>query len=466
MWNRRDMLRWSSVWAGATWLAVPDIWAWQAEASGADSPPLEMATFRVDVTPPVGHPLCGGWIQPVVAQDDGLEAIGVVLFGAGQPIVWCAVDWTGLLNQSHIAWRQRIAEAVGTSADRVAVHCVHQHNAPFVCLDAQQICAQYEGLSSAIVDREFFAQTLDRVAQAVKEASERRRAVTQVATSAARVERVASNRRFLGPDGKIVDWRGSSSKNPVHKELPEGLIDPELKTIAFYSGNERLAACHYYATHPMSYYGDGRVTSDFVGLARKRVQADEPGCTHLYFTGCSGNIAPGKYNDGTPTARQELTDRMEDALRRSVAALQPQAIERVAWQTQDVLPEPRKDLVEDELLALVANPEGSLAQRIRPSMMVSWLRRCRNEIPITLAALHVNEATVVHLPSEAFVEYQLALQAEFPQRFVATAAYGDGGPWYIPTRECYPQGGYEVDVAFCEPTIDQALRAGWSRLRS
>ena len=37
---------------------------------------LHLGTFRFDVTPPLGHSLCGGWIKPVVGVDDPLEAIG------------------------------------------------------------------------------------------------------------------------------------------------------------------------------------------------------------------------------------------------------------------------------------------------------------------------------------------------------------------------------------------------------
>ncbi len=67
---------------------------------------LAVAPFRFDVTPPMGHSLCGGWIKPVLGVDDELEAIGFVLLGAGKPIVLCAVDWTGLLNDAHVQWRQ------------------------------------------------------------------------------------------------------------------------------------------------------------------------------------------------------------------------------------------------------------------------------------------------------------------------------------------------------------------------
>src|SRR5207249_10874741 len=81
---------------------------------------LHLAPFRFDVTPPLGHSLCGGWIKPAEAVDDPLFALGFVLLGVGKPIVICAVDWTGLLNDAHVAWRRALAEAAGTSPERVA----------------------------------------------------------------------------------------------------------------------------------------------------------------------------------------------------------------------------------------------------------------------------------------------------------------------------------------------------------
>ena len=81
-------------------------------------------------------------------------------------------------------------------------------------------------------------------------------------------------------------------------------------------------------------------------------------------------------------------------------------------------------------------------------------------MPITLSSLHVNDVSLLHLPAECFVEYQLRAQAAVTNRFVACAAYGDGGPWYIPTADAYPQGGYAVSVAWCDRAIDQMLSGG------
>src|SRR5205085_7792126 len=64
----------------------------------------------------------------------------------------------------------------------------------------------------------------------------------------------------------------------------------------------------------MSDYGKGGVSADFVGLARKRRQAEMPGVFQMYASGCSGNVTAGKYNDGDPANRVVLADRLHKAM--------------------------------------------------------------------------------------------------------------------------------------------------------
>lgn len=440
---------------GGTWLSPL---AKAGEESGHPGN-LHVAPFRFDATPPLGHSLCGGWIRPVEAYDDPLDAVGFVLLGAGKPIVVCVVDWTGLLNEAHIAWRKALAEAADTTMDRVTVHCVHPHNAPFACLEAEEIVAAQKTLPH-IIEKDFFQRCLDAGRESVREALKRARPVTHVAEGEAKVEKVAGNRRILGPDGRVISQRGSASRDPEHHRLPEGVIDPYLKTVALYHGDKKVVACHYYACHPMSYYGDGRVSADFCGLARRQRQEDEPDCMHLYFNGCGGNIGAGKYNDGSKEMRPVLTGRIYDAIVRSEAELRPDPIDSIGWATHDILPPPQAHWNEAEIMRQIEDPDQSVVNRNRPSFTVSWLRRYQQKIPITLSALHLNRISMLHLPAECFVEYQLRAQQTADQRFVACAAYGDGGPWYIPTAEAYPQGGYAVGVAWCAPQVDEILTGG------
>src|SRR5882724_6504285 len=70
---------------------------------------LRLAVFDVDATPPVGFMMA---YDPVVRQDDlPLRCRGVVLLGAGEPIVLCAMDWIGLANEAHDAFRSALAGA-------------------------------------------------------------------------------------------------------------------------------------------------------------------------------------------------------------------------------------------------------------------------------------------------------------------------------------------------------------------
>jgi hypothetical protein len=258
--------------------------------------------------------------------------------------------------------------------------------------------------------------------------------------------------------------RGSGCKDPELIALPEGLIDPLLKTVAFYDGPTKIAVCHYYATHPMSHYGQGHVSSDFVGLARKRRQQEEPGCTHIYFTGCAGNIAAGKYNDGTPQARIDLTDRMYAGIVASERTLKPQPLTAAAWKTHEILPEPNPVFTPEKMREMLANEKNATANRIRPAMTLTFFDRLAQRVPIVLSALELNDTSILHLPAECFVEYQLRAQKLGAGRFVATASYGDGGPWYIPVKEEYPNGGYEVTVAHTADTTDAMLTEGMTKL--
>src|SRR5262245_40863341 len=115
-----------------------------------------LATFDVDATPPLGHSLCGGWIKAAEAADDPLRMRGVILTGAGLPIVLAALDWTGVQNESHRIWTESLAEAAHTTPDRVALHSVHQHNAPFVDHQGNTLLKR-AGLAPLLFDERFLA---------------------------------------------------------------------------------------------------------------------------------------------------------------------------------------------------------------------------------------------------------------------------------------------------------------------
>jgi len=73
--------------------------------------------------------------------------------------------------------------------------------------------------------------------------------------------------------------------------------------------------------------------------------------------------------------------------------------------------------------------------------------------------LHLgDDVRLLHLPGEAFVEYQLFAQQQNPDAFIATAGYGDGAPGYIPLEKSFAEGGYEPTWAFVALETERQLK--------
>jgi len=412
-------------------------------------PALHLATFACDVTPPLGHPLCGGWIEPVRGVDDPLRALGVVLLGPASPVVLCAVDWCGIRNDANLAWRQALAKAAHTTPERVAVQCVHPHNAPFADTEAQKLIESAKGPPS--LDLKYFDKCVQLAADALKAALSKTVEFTHAGVGKAKVDKVASNRRIV-KDGKAVASRTSATKDAKIRDEPEGLIDPWLRTLSFWDGDRPLAALHYYATHPMSYYGDGRVSADFCGLARQKRAEDDPKVFQVYFTGCAGNVTAGKYNDGAKENRPVLRDRIYDGVVAAWKDTKRFPVKSWEWRTEAVKFAARreKSFGEEESKKALEDEKATKAKRNNAAFQLAWLKRL--ERPIDLTCLDLGKAAVLHLPGEPFVEYQLAAQRMRPDAFVCVAGYGDGGPGYIPTDRAYLEGGYEPTVALAAPS--------------
>ncbi len=400
----------------------------------AAEPTWEIATFDVEVTPPIGHPCMGGGIAPVKEILDPLFAHGIILFGNGKPIVIVSVDWCEIRNDAYDAWRSAIAEALGTDPVRVLLNANHQHDTPIADLTAQKLLEKHKSQGS-ICDLAFHEKIVARVAKAAKQA--KRQTVTHLGIGQAKVEKVASNRRYL-QDGKPFYNRMSATRDETIRAAEEGTIDPNLKALSFWNGDQPVAVLYAYATHPMSFYGRGGCTADFIGLARKRRQAESK-ALQIYASGCSGNVTAGKYNDGSADNRPILAERIYQAMGAAGKATKKHAIQ---WQFRSTTLklEPRKSagFSTDELTKKLTEGKRPFDQCLA-ALGLSWKQRCERGIPIDVPLIDFGVAQYVLLPAESYVEYQLAAQELRPDSFVVVAGYGECGPGYIPIERAWKE---------------------------
>ena len=378
-----------------------------------------------------------GW--PAEEILDPLLARGIIFMSDKAPIVLCSVDWVAITNASHDVFREALAKVVGTAKDRVNVHVVHQHNAPGIDFSTEEILMAH-GLSGRMFNVASAHEAIERVAKAAGEAAKKPREVMHLGYGLAKVEKVASTRRVLTPDGKLRLWRGcgggASHINEKLRTAPEGLIDPYVRLLSFWDGDRALVSITYYACHPCAYYGGGSVSSEIMGLARATRETAVPEAVHIHFNGAGGDIAVGKHNDGTKKARPILAKRLEAGM-------------KIAWETQKKLPIGAADVSwrvcpvelpisksydEAEFLRIIMDTKASTYSRARTARKLAWLYLVRAGRRIDIGWLCVGPAWVLHMPGELFVEYQLAAQKMRPDDFVCLVAYGDGGPAYICTK--------------------------------
>lgn len=409
---------------------------------------FRLTTFQVDITPPLGHPLLGGNFAPARSIADPLYAKGLVLLGDGPPVVLVAVDWCEIRNDAYAAWREALAAAAGTKFERVLVTSVHQHDAPYADLTAQQLLDEQH--AGRICDPEFHRQTVRRVADALAKAIPRAEPITHLGLGQAKIEGVASNRRVVLPSGKVTFGRYSTTRDATMQNLPEGLIDPWLKTISFWDGDRAVAAISSYATHPMSTYGRGAVSADFVGLARSRRQKDDPQVAQLYVTGCSGDVTAGKFNDGSPEVRTQLADRLYEGMVSAWKSTKRYPLETVACRAVPmVLPFwETPALSEPALRAEIADRSAPLLKRAMAALGLSSRLRHADGHHIDLQVLDLGRVQLVLLPAESFVEYQLLAQRLRPNSFVMAVGFGECAPGYMPTEEAIREG-FREEHGYC-----------------
>ncbi len=431
--------------------------------SGAHAEELKVGVFDVDASPPIGSWMAYNETSKVLIP---LSARGIVLTGAGEPIVICAVDWLGIGNGGQTMFRQAMAEGANTSIDRTAIHTLHQHDAIWCDISVDELLEKH-GVSYRPFDSNYARDVARRLKIAIAGAVKNAQPVTHLGLGEGIVEKVASNRRILGPDGKVLHVRWSAVADAAVRDFPEGVIDPKVKSISLWNGDKPLVVMTFYATHPQSFYRTGEANPDFPGIARNMRQ-ETTGIPHIHFNGAGGNVTAGKYNDGAKENRPVLAQRVASGMERAwkATARAPIASKDISWKSVAAALPVATFLKEDELESTLADATKAPERRFVAARELVWLRRSKAGDRVDLGCLSLGKSRVLTMPGELFIEYQLAAQKLRPDLFVAMAAYGEYGPAYIGTKIAYSQGGYETGEhsSHVSPEVEGVLVDGIAEL--
>ncbi len=412
---------------------------------------LILAPFNIEVTPPIGHSLCGGLLPPATTCRDPLWARGLIIDDGVTRVVLCVIDFCAIDGRAHRQACEALAMGANTSASRVALHTVHQHDAPYVISEPESEL-QRHGIGQ--LDQTWWNDVLRRLQDGTVNVHYRE--FTEIGIGSARVKKCASNRRMLDENGKVFTTRFSLCEDRKIKALPIGLIDPMLKSVTFWNESQLVASMNFYAVHPQSAHGRGTISADCIGEALRLTTERYPGAQHLYFTGCAGNITLGKYSTTDPELNirrfgQRIADGISEAVEKSKNRRSRE--KNLYWESRAINLPLSIRISKKQARTILESGKANLPEKVGAAWALA-AHNTSNWNCVAVQTLSFAEATVLFLPGEPFIEYQLHALKKHPRRFIAVAAYGDGKMFYVPTARAFSEGGYELMPTRCYTTCD------------
>lgn len=240
--------------------------------------------------------------------------------------------------------------------------------------------------------------------------------------------------------------------------------------LVFEAADKPVASLLNFAMHPTSVGGGVKISADYPGVFTKLV-SERHGAEmiSIFANGTCGNINHTDYITGKRRSTLELGTALADAV-------------DVAWpqlkSTQAFAPRIRSEQV---TLKRRSFTEAQIAKA--KDMAASMLTKSFGTVPMaeTVCILETldkqdqplfaevqvialsDDVAVVALPGEIFVELGLALKKASPFKHTFIAELSNGSIGYIPNREAYPQGNYEIvsargEAGSGEKLIETALK--------
>ncbi len=362
--------------------------------------------------------------EPATGVHDPLTARALVV---GDTAV-VVVDVLGVDESTCAQMRSRS----GFADDHVVVLATHTHGGPMPMV----------GRGGGSADPAFLRQLADGCVEAIRLAAEARRPARLAAGNGVNPG-IAFNRRREG-----------------------GPIDPTVPTLRIEGLDGGVIAIAFaHGCHPVVLGAGNRLyTADFPYYARRVVEAAHPGAVALFLPGCSGDVSTGHSpessisTDTPPDRTYAEAERLGTRLAQSVLAASVTPLDGATTARSKAVELSLARTESGDLDALAAEWSAMADRATAPAWATlyrhwaNWAVTTARE-PLTpwrgrVTAFRWGGLPLLFVPGEIFASTALDIRAAASSPltpFVLSLA--DGNPGYIPAREDFSRGGYEVAEA-------------------
>ncbi len=424
---------------------------------------IKAARGRVVITPPTGTPMAGNVRLDNKSRGvhDDIFCNILILTDDSTKVCLLGFDLIALEYPTCNEIKARIEKTSGIPSDNIVIWATHTHSGPDTGMP------MYKGMDDAIT-KAYVGNIITNVTNEVARVNETYEEVT-LKKGKTIVSDLSFNRRLVKKDGSVV--MNFETFNITDIIGTTGPIDDELITLSAWDGNGNLFALLVnFTLHPAILVGyKWLISRDFVNyLDEYIIEKYGNQVVTLFANGAEGNINHINYKDPDQMRSFEETERIGKKLGAYVSdSLVNSSVlegklrfvsekvtipfrkiteEETKW--ADMVLERDKDLPEDMFDGI---PDKTYAKMIR-----GMLVRTEKECETVLQGMAIHNFAFVTFPGEVYVEFGLKVKELSPYKPTMIIGLANGMVGYIPKKEAFAEGGYEVRTAWTSQLVYDA----------
>ncbi len=424
---------------------------------------LRAGASQVVITPPRGAAMAGYYLpRAAIGTHDDLYAKAIVFEKDGVKVALVTCDVVSLPKELTDQARQLIQQRMGISPAHVMISATHTHTGPVLLMQYSRYNLQ--GTMKRIAE-DYTAGLPGKIEDAVAVANGRLQPA-QVRSAIGREDSLGFNRRYFMKDG-TVGWNPPKLDPNIWR--PAGPTDPSVPVVYVETlDGKGIASYVNFAVHQDT-TGGLEFSADYAyTLGRILAMAKGPNLVSMFTIGCAGNINNFDVKRKDPQQSYEEASRIGAVLAGDVL----KTIQRAPLVPVSQI------RVSDKMIQLdlpkFTSEEVAWAQRTQKSFgtpnaapFIDLVRAAKIldvesrhgkpfEAEVQVIALG-DQIAFVGFPGEMFTEFGLSFKDDspFPITIPVTLANNDVG--YIPNRQAYPQGAYEVVTSRVLPGAGEML---------
>ncbi len=413
---------------------------------------LRAGVAVVDITPPLGYRMSGYFRERLSeGVSNPLHAKALVLQQGQTRAAMVFCDIIGLSPDVSKVARQRAEAQTGIPAANILLAATHSHTGPLYFgalrnhFHEQTLAKRGQDVCERV---DYAAVLADRIVQAIRKADGTAQSM-QIEAGTVQQEGLAFNRRFHMRNGKVRFNPGVLNPDIVKAAGP---IDPEVGVVMLRTASEgkAVAGLVNFALH-LDTVGGTRYAADYPYHIEESLRETlGKDFTLLFGTGTCGDInhidVTRKERLKTDTIGQTLGQTVTDALVKLKTSGSPSlAVRRAIVQaplqrfTAAEVEQAKKDIHK------VGTGELSFLDQVRAYKILAVEWRGGPTLPLEVQVFRLSdEAAVVGLPGEVFVDLGLAIKEASPFPVTLVVELCQDAPGYIPTKKAFAEGSYET----------------------